>query len=260
LSAKDRAALGKVAQRPFFAQRRILALFRHLKGRAKTRIPAADRFLPLWENCKSPRKIEALKCPLPMHNIEPHFRWRDLYTAEGDPLSPFFGRTYSEFEFSHRLYNYYLHPQWDAFGSATLYGKILFVDYDDGFAIIELIGEWNDTLHDDIMYLKRNIADPLLRQNITKFALFCENVLNFHASPDDDYYAEWAEEVHEEGGWIAVLNTRQHVEEEMHEARLQHYVHFGSDYNDLNWRTQKPLVVFQLLDALVQGRMRRVGY
>ncbi|HNL37891.1 MAG TPA: hypothetical protein PKH43_02120, partial [Saprospiraceae bacterium] len=92
-----------------------------------------------------------------MHNIEPFFRWRDFYTAEEDERSPFFGRTYSEFEFSHRLYNYYLHPQWDEFGSSTLYGKILYADYDEQYALIELIGEWNDTLHDDIMYLKRNV-------------------------------------------------------------------------------------------------------
>jgi hypothetical protein len=37
-------------------------------------------------------------------------------------------------------------------------------------------------------------------------------VLNFHASGDEDYYAEWAEEVQEDGGWIALLNTRQHME------------------------------------------------
>ena len=193
-----------------------------------------------------------------MHYIEPFYRWRDLYTAEEDVNSPFFGRKYNEFQYSHKLYNFYLHPQWDAFGSSTLYGKILFADYIEGFALIELIGEWNDTLHNDIMFLKRNVIDLLYKKGITKFVLFCENVLNFHASLDDDYYAEWAEEVNEEGGWIAILNTRQHVEEEMHDARLQHYVHFGVDYNDIHWQTEKPPIVFQILDALVNGRVRRV--
>jgi hypothetical protein len=108
-----------------------------------------------------------------MHDIEPHFRWRELYTAEADPRSPFFGRTYSEFEFTHRLYNYYLHPQWDSFGSATLYAKILFADYEEGYVLIELIGEWNDTLHNDIMLLKRNLIDPLMVEGIYKFAFFC---------------------------------------------------------------------------------------
>lgn len=194
-----------------------------------------------------------------MHHIEPHFRWRDLYIASEDVRSPFFGRKYSEFHYTHRLYNFYLHPQWDSFGSATLYGKLLFADYIEGYALIELIGEWNDVLHNDIMFLKRNVVDPLERQGISKFVFFCENVLNFHASPDDDYYAEWAEEVHEEKGWIAFLNTRQHVEEEMEDARLQHYAHFGDDYNNIHWQPQKPQVVFQIIDALVSGRIRRLA-
>jgi len=194
-----------------------------------------------------------------MHDIEPHFAWRDQYIASEDGRSPFFGREYSEFEYSLQLYNFYLHPQWDDFGSSTLYGKILFADYAEGYVLIELIGEWNDTLHNDIMYLKRNVADLLFKKGITKFVFFCENVLNFHASPDDDYYAEWSEEITEEGGWIAFLNTRQHVEEEMHAARLQWYAHFGEDYNDIIWRTQKPQVVFSIIDAMVNGRIHRLG-
>ena len=65
-----------------------------------------------------------------MHEIEPYFNWRHLYTAEEDPQSPFYKRTYSEFEFSQTVYNYYIHPQWDDFGSRTLYLKILFTDYE----------------------------------------------------------------------------------------------------------------------------------
>ncbi len=193
-----------------------------------------------------------------MHNIEPHFQWRDYYIASEDDKSPFFGRISNEFEFEHQLYNFYLHPQWDEFGSATLYGKLLFTDYAEGFALIELIGEWNDTLHNDIMYLKRNVVDALLKEGITKFAFFGENVLNFHGS-DDDYYAEWAEEVNEEGGWIILLNLRQHVEEEMHDSRLHQYLTFGEDYNEINWRTQKPAIVFSILDAMFHGRVRRLN-
>ena len=192
-----------------------------------------------------------------MHQLEPHYLWRELYAAEEDKRSPFYGRVYSAFHYTHQLYNFYLHPQWDSFGSSTLYAKILCVDYDDHFALIELMGEWNDTLHNDIMHLKRTVIDPMCKEGISKFVLFCDNVLNFHSS-DDDYYAEWAEEVHEEGGWIACINTRQHVMEEMQGARLEHYLHFGAEYNDVFWRTQKPLVVFQLLDALVHGRVKRL--
>jgi len=194
-----------------------------------------------------------------MHNIEPHFQWRDQYIASEDKRSPFFGREYSEFEFSHQLYNFYLHPQWDEFGSTTLYGKILFADYEEGYALIELIGEWNDTLHNDIMFLKREVVDPLVLAGVVKFVFFCENVLNFHASDDDDYYAEWAEEVREEGGWITFINLRLHVEEEMHDADIQLHAHFGEDYNDITWQPYKPQLVFSIINALVEGRVRRLG-
>ena len=97
-----------------------------------------------------------------MHDIEPHYHWRHLYMAEEDPRSIFFGRTYSEFEFSQAVYNYFIHPQWDEFGSKTLYLKILFVDYDLQFAIIEMIGEWNDAIENDILELKREVLDKLM--------------------------------------------------------------------------------------------------
>jgi hypothetical protein len=39
--------------------------------------------------------------------------------------------------------------------------KILYADYEEGFCIIELIGEWNDLLYNDIMLLKRDIVEHL---------------------------------------------------------------------------------------------------
>lgn len=187
-----------------------------------------------------------------MHDIEPHFQWRDLYTAEADAHAPFYGRTYSEFEFTNMLYNFYLHPQWDEFGSATLYAKILYADYEDGFACIELIGEWNDALYNDIKFLKREIVDVLIAEGIYRFILMCDNVLNFHAS-DDDYYAEWYEEVSDNGGWITLLNTREHVEDELESARLQRYMQFGEPFNETNWRPHKPQVVLHMVDLMRSG-------
>src|ERR1700741_550312 len=119
-----------------------------------------------------------------MHEIEPYYNWRHLYTAEEDENSPFYGREYSEFEFSNTIYNYYIHPQWDDFGSQTLYIKILFVDYDQKYAVIEFIGEWNDAINNDIMLLKRDIVESMMRYGINKFILIGENVLNFHVSDD----------------------------------------------------------------------------
>ncbi len=145
-----------------------------------------------------------------MHDIEPYYNWRDDYVASEDEKSPFFGRKYDEFRFTNKIYNYFIHPQWDSFGSATLYLKIIFVDYEEGFSILELIGEWNDCIDNDIMYLKREVVDTLIEAGISKFILICENVLNFHGS-DDSYYEEWHQDICEESGWICVINALNHV-------------------------------------------------
>jgi len=122
-----------------------------------------------------------------MHFIEPYFNWRGYYIASDDVQSPFFEREYSEFEFSNRIYNYLIHPQWDYFGSPTLFLKVLYADYEQGYTIIELIGEWNDAIENDIMLLKREVIEPMMSNGISKFILIGENVLNFHSS-DECYY------------------------------------------------------------------------
>ncbi len=192
-----------------------------------------------------------------MHDIEPYFRWRTDYVASEDERSPFYGREYDEFTFSQKIYNYFIHPQWDAFGSYTLYLKILFVDYDEQYAIIELLGEWNDCLHNDIKFLKRQIADALIQEGICKFILLTENVLNFHAG-DDCYYEEWWDDVKEEGGWVAVLNARAHVIDEMQLAHLQYYVHFGNPFNNIVWQPLKPYAIFTMIEHLLADRVREL--
>jgi len=191
-----------------------------------------------------------------MHDIEPYYRWRDAYIAAEDERSPFYGRVYDEFRFTQRVYNYFIHPQWDDMGSETLYLKVIYADYELGYAIIELIGEWNDCLANDIMYLKRDVVDRMSEQGISKYILICENVFNFHGS-DDCYYEEWYEDVRDEDGWICFINTLDHVAEEMRDTQLQHYVNFGAEFNDLNWRPHKPRALLKMAEALIHGRMRR---
>ena len=186
-----------------------------------------------------------------MHQIEPFFNWRHIYVAEEDPKSPFFGRTYSEFEFSQTVYNYYIHPQWDDFGSRTLYLKIIYVDYDLHVAIIELIGEWNDAIENDIMELKREILDILYNQGISKYLLITENVLNFHSS-DKEYYQEWYEEVTEAEGWIVALNMSEATQQDFRKKKLQYYI----ELMDLpDWRVYKPNHLFKKIDEIHQKRL-----
>ena len=194
-----------------------------------------------------------------MHDIEPHYQWRDRYIASEDDRSPFYGRVYNEFQFTQKIYNYFIHPQWDHFGSQTLYIKILFVDYDERYAIIEMIGEWNDCLQNDIMFLKRNIADQLIDQGIDKFILLCENVLNFHGS-DDCYYEEWYEDVLEYGGWVCCLNLLEHVQTEMQDTQIQHFFNIGGQFNDVIWRPHKPKVLFHVVENLIKSGVKQLRY
>ena len=187
-----------------------------------------------------------------MHAIEPYFSWRDYYIAEEDERSPFYGREYSEFEFTHAIYDHLIHPQWDEIESPTLFIKILMADYEQGYAIIELMGEWNDLLHNDIMFFKRNIIDELVHEGIDKFILIGENVLNYHAS-DDSYYEEWFEDV--EDGWIAFINFREHVMQDFHEANIDYYMVSGGNLNELNWRNYTPASLFKKIESLVTLRL-----
>ena len=187
-----------------------------------------------------------------MHTIEPYYSWIHLYVASDDEMSPFFGKEYSEFKFTHAIYNYYIHPQWDDIGSSTLFVKLLFADYDIGFCIIEMIGEWNDALHNDIMYLKRNIAEPLIMNGINKFILIGENILNFHSS-DDDYYQEWNDDI--DDGWIVGINFREHVVEEFTSANLDYYIAFGGRFNSFSWRSQDPMQLYEKIDEIITKRL-----
>jgi len=188
-----------------------------------------------------------------MHEIEPHYNWRNLYIASEDKRSPFFQNEYSEFEFTNKIYNFLLHPQWDNFGSNTLFIKIIYSDYEKGFVIIEMIGEWNDCIENDIMNFKMEVIEILIQEGIDKFILIGENVLNFHYS-DECYYEEWLDEL--EDGWVVLLNFHDHVLEEFTNANLDSYLLYGEDFEDLDWRTYLPENLFQNIEKKVDNRFK----
>ncbi len=187
-----------------------------------------------------------------MHEIEPFYNWRHDYIAAEDEKSPFYGVEYNEFEFDKQVYNYLLHPQWDEFGSQTLYLKVLYADYEHSFAIIEFIGEWNDAIYNDIMALKREIIDVMIGEGITKYILIGENILNFHSS-DDSYYEEWFQDI--EDGWIAALHFREHVIDEFKDNNIDYYINFGGYLNEIPWRTLKPKQLYKQIEESLQKRL-----
>ena len=178
-----------------------------------------------------------------MHNIEPYYLWRDIYISENDPNALNYKHQYSEFHYTNQVYNYLLHPQWDNFGSETLLYKLLFVDYDEQFCIIELIGEWNDAIHNDIMLLKTELIESLMGNGIQNYILITENVLNFHAI-SDDYYQEWKDEI---DGDIFLINALPHVLDELSRYHLDCQLSFGGILNDLPWRNLKPDQIMDLI-------------
>lgn len=187
-----------------------------------------------------------------MHELEPYYNWQHLYQASTDRRSPFYGKQNSEVYFEHTIYNYFIHPQWDDFGSQTLYLKLLFVDYDQQYCIIELLGEWNDLLYNDVMYLYRNVIEDLLEQEIKHFILIGENVLDFH-SDTDDYYAEWFDNIGD--GWIIGINFRKHVIQEFCDTNIDQFIAFGGGFDAFEWRKLQPEQLFSFLSNLIIKRL-----
>ena len=187
-----------------------------------------------------------------MHEIEPYYNWLKYYDPADDERSPFHGKQYNHDVYSETIYGYYIDPAWDSIGSETLYVKILYADYLQGFAVIEFIGEWNDTLHNDIMTLKRNLLEIMINEGVNKFILIGENIFNFHGS-DDSYYEEWFEEV--EDGWIAAVSFPDFVLEEFKKYHIDSYINMGGTLQIPQWRTLQPLNFFDLVDGLVQRRL-----
>ncbi|MDX1906637.1 MAG: hypothetical protein SF053_06340 [Bacteroidia bacterium] len=184
-----------------------------------------------------------------LHDIEPFYGWLDLYSHETDTLSPFHEVEHSQFYYDRSVNQIPAHPLWDEIGSESLLVKILFADYEAGYAIIELFGEWNDLYDNDFKLLAENCLTWLVDNGINQFILICENV--FHAYLErDDYYEAMQEEL--EDGWICILRARETVQVEMDAYGIMSYFYRSPILDELAWRRMRPR---QLYD-LIADRMR----
>ncbi|MFN0049927.1 MAG: hypothetical protein ACKVOU_12465 [Cytophagales bacterium] len=187
-----------------------------------------------------------------MHDIEPFYGWEKFYNSSTDKKSPFYGKQYNYELFTNEIYGFFINPAWDFIGSETLYVKLLFADYKEKYCIIELIGEWNDTLHNDIMHLKRNFIDEITQQGINEFIVIGENVYNFHGS-DDCYYEEWFEDI--EDGWIVFMNFREFIHREWRKFGVDAYVNYGGELEVEPWRTMTPQILHQHIKNTIVKRL-----
>jgi hypothetical protein len=48
------------------------------------------------------------------------------------------------------------------------------------------------------------------------------------------------------------------VHEEMKDNKLQYFLNFGPAFNNVNWRPFKPGDVYQILDKMVNGKIKRL--
>lgn len=189
-----------------------------------------------------------------MHQIEPFSNWLKYYDSSQDENSPFQGKEYNYELYTETIYGYYIDPARDSFGSETLYLKTLYADYERGFVVLEFIGEWNDTLNNDIMTLKRNVLEVLMYKGISKIILIGENIFNFHGS-DDLYYEEWFDEVEDSGGWITAVCFPDFIQQEMMRYKLDRYINMGGTLQIDSWRTLHPARFCELVDQLIVRRL-----
>ncbi|HHG85044.1 MAG TPA: hypothetical protein ENJ82_09900 [Bacteroidetes bacterium] len=180
-----------------------------------------------------------------MHEVEPFYGWLKYYTSEQDANSPFFEVIHNEFEYDRQVYQYLAHPQWDHIDSESLLVKILYADYENGVAILELFGVWNDLLENDYRLLADNCLSYLIDAGVNRFVLIMENVLNVYVDLDD-YYEAIQDELGD--GWICLLRAREHVKSEFQEHNIDQYFFWSQALDELLWRKLKPAQLYQKVE------------
>ncbi len=175
-----------------------------------------------------------------MHGIEPYYGWREDYIVEEDERLPFYNKEYQDFEYANTIYNYYIHPEWDYIGSKGLYLKIIYANHQENYAFIELLGEWNDCIENDVMLMINNVLRPLRESGITRIFLICDNLMNFFYD-NDDYYEELAQDLIVDNGFLIFLNFPEHLNQEKEGTVLGRDFYF-LDFVD--WRKYKPYDIY----------------
>lgn len=186
-----------------------------------------------------------------LYEVEPYYGWLPFYSHDKDPFSPYHKVEHNLFYLDRTMNNIPVHPLWDTIGSESLLVKILFADYQTGYAVVELFGEWNDLFENDYKLLAERCLTYLIDQGIQRFIFICENVFHIYLE-SDDYYEALQEEL--EGGWISLIRPRDRVLEEMQDYQIDHYFYHSPILDEVPWRKLKP---FQLY-AMVEARMGKV--
>jgi hypothetical protein len=184
--------------------------------------------------------------------VEPFYGWLHLYAAHRDPHSPFYNEAAIDPDKDMRyIYTFEAHPLWDHIHSESLLVKMLYADYNRGFCILQLLGEWNDLFENDFKLLYEQVLAPMLYQGVSRFIFLCENVFNVYLD-QDDYYELLQEALEDTGGWLCLLRARQHVLNEFAAYGIDQYLYWNPEFDELRWRKMKPWQLYELIERSLQ--------
>lgn len=183
-----------------------------------------------------------------MHDVEPFDGWQLYYDANMDDRSPFRDADHQFHATTRQIYNYVANPLWEPIGSESLLVKILFADYDRGYGIIELIGEWNDLHQNDFKLLVEECLAIMQYEGINKFIFICENVFNIYVN-DEDYYEAFTDELQD--GWVCLLRARDHVKEDFQSYGLDQYLFWSPQIDEIMWRKLRPWQLFEAAENVI---------
>lgn len=185
--------------------------------------------------------------------VEPHYGWLGYYDHKMDKRSPFHHVEHNLFAYDRYIYTFEAHPLWDTIESESLLVKILYANYTQGYAIIELLGEWNDLFQNDFKLLCENCLTYLADEGITQYIFVAENVFNIYLD-QDDYYEAFQEELGD--GWMCLLRARERVLDEMKRYNISPYFYWNDSLQDLHWRKLKPWQVYDLVKDSMQKLLK----
>lgn len=197
--------------------------------------------------------------PKPLfQEVEPYAGWLLFYDPSTDERAPLPAGPEGDLP-SRYIYTFAANPLWDSIDSESLLVKILYLHYQEGYAVVELLGEWNDLFENDFRLLCERLINPLMEEGVNRFVFICENVFNVYIDATD-YYEDLQDRLADEAGWICLLKARPNVQEGLAASQLDRYLLWDDQLDHLRWRKLKPWDLFAAICHRVEQPRLGTGF